>query len=69
MALFGAPIAYEDHAPRAVLAALGLLRRIRERLADVAHTYGQTSLYAWASILVRSWLAGSATTYVWITLR
>ena len=27
MALFGAPIAYEDHAPRAVLAALGLLRR------------------------------------------
>jgi class 3 adenylate cyclase len=36
MALFGAPIAYEDHAPRAVLTALGLLRRLRD---DVAHTY------------------------------
>jgi class 3 adenylate cyclase/tetratricopeptide (TPR) repeat protein len=35
MALFGAPIAYEDHAPRAVLAALGLLRRIPERLPEL----------------------------------
>lgn len=29
LALFGAPIAYEDHAQRAVLAALGLHRRLR----------------------------------------
>lgn len=32
MALFGAPIAYEDHAPRAALAALGLQRNLREHL-------------------------------------
>jgi class 3 adenylate cyclase len=30
MALFGAPIAHEDHAPRACYAALHLLERLRE---------------------------------------
>jgi class 3 adenylate cyclase/tetratricopeptide (TPR) repeat protein len=40
MALFGAPIAYEDHAPRAVLAALGLHQRFRERLANLEQIYG-----------------------------
>jgi hypothetical protein len=34
MALFGAPIAYEDHARRAVLAALGLKHRLDERHTD-----------------------------------
>lgn len=35
MALFGAPIAHEDHARRAALAALGLQRSLREHEADL----------------------------------
>ena len=31
MALFGAPVAHEDHARRAVLAGLGIRRRVAER--------------------------------------
>ena len=38
MALFGAPIAHEDHARRAVLAALGLQRRLTE--ANLGKLYG-----------------------------
>jgi class 3 adenylate cyclase/tetratricopeptide (TPR) repeat protein len=40
MALFGAPIAHEDHARRAVLAALGLQKAIREQHADLGERYG-----------------------------
>ncbi len=36
MALFGAPVAREDHARRAVLAALGISRALREHAADLA---------------------------------
>lgn len=40
MALFGAPIAHEDHARRAVLAALGLQKAIRDRPADLGERHG-----------------------------
>jgi len=40
MALFGAPIAHEDHARRAVLAALGLQKAIRDHRGDLGERYG-----------------------------
>src|SRR5829696_9099821 len=40
MALFGAPIAHEDHARRAVLAALGLQKLLREHHAELGERYG-----------------------------
>jgi class 3 adenylate cyclase len=42
MALFGAPIAHEDHARRAALAALGLQRAIHERAADLGMPHGES---------------------------
>jgi class 3 adenylate cyclase/tetratricopeptide (TPR) repeat protein len=36
MALFGAPVAHEDHAHRGLLAALGLARLVREKSAELA---------------------------------
>jgi class 3 adenylate cyclase len=41
MALFGAPLAHEDHARRAVLAALGIQRALRERGAELELPPGQ----------------------------
>jgi class 3 adenylate cyclase/tetratricopeptide (TPR) repeat protein len=40
MALFGAPITHEDHARRAVLAALGLLKRLDEQRDEVMAVHG-----------------------------
>ena len=40
MALFGAPVAYEDHARRAALAALGIQRRFEEQRAGLAQQFG-----------------------------
>lgn len=40
MALFGAPVAHEDHARRAVLAALGLQKALRERRTDFGDGQG-----------------------------
>src|SRR6266568_2477964 len=41
LALFGAPLAREDHARRAVLAALGIQQALRERLAGLARRSGE----------------------------
>ena len=40
MALFGAPIAHEDHARRAVLAALGLQKLLREHRVELGERHG-----------------------------
>ncbi len=40
MALFGAPIAHEDHARRAVLAALGLQKLLRDQRASLGDRHG-----------------------------
>ena len=70
MALFGAPIAHEDHAQRACYAALHLrdeLRALRGRAARRARA--SASRCAWASTRARSWSARSATTCAWTTRR
>ena len=56
MALFGAPIAHEDHAQRACYAALHLQRELAAlRGGAAAQPRGSTSRCGWASTRARSW--------------
>ena len=68
MALFGAPIAHEDHAQRACHAALYLRDDAARFAAGAARaSAASTSPCAWASIRARSSSAGSATICAWTT--
>ena len=70
MALFGAPIAYEDHARRACAAALHLRRGtgpLRGRAE--APAWHQLPRAPWGSTRARSWPARSARTSRWSTPR
>lgn len=40
MALFGAPVAFEDHASRACYAALGIQKRLKEYARELRNAYG-----------------------------
>jgi class 3 adenylate cyclase len=67
MALFGAPIAHEDHAQRACYAALQLHEEITRYATEVKREHGVGFATAWGSIPAKSWSARSAMIYVWTT--
>jgi len=69
MALFGAPIAHEDHAQRACAAALEMARGLGALADDVRREHGLDFAVGWASTRGRSSSGESATTSAWTTPR
>jgi class 3 adenylate cyclase len=67
MALFGAPIAHEDHAQRACYAALYLRDGLRDLARDVRRRHGVILPPASGSTRAKSSSARSATTCAWTT--
>ena len=70
MALFGAPIAHEDHAARACYAALAMQAALRDLCRGGApHLWCGSYRAALASTREKWWCAPFATTCIWITPR
>jgi hypothetical protein len=67
MALFGAPIAHEDHAVRACYAALAMQEAIGRYAEELRRQHGSTCRSASGSTLERWWCIRSATISTWIT--
>src|SRR4029453_2754178 len=69
MALFGAPLAHEDHALRACYAALTMQTAMREDTARCAALTASSCASGWGSTPGKWWSAPSATTCTWTTRR
>ena len=67
MALFGAPVAHEDHAVRACYAALAMQAALRRYAEEVRRSHGLEMQARWGSTLAKSWCAPLATTCTWTT--
>jgi hypothetical protein len=69
MALFGAPIAHEDHALRACYAALAMQTAMREYTEEVRRTRGLELRMRVGLNSGEVWCGPLATTCIWTTLR
>ena len=67
MALFGAPVAHEDHAVRACYAALAMQAAMRRYAEEVRRSHGLEMQARWGSILAKSSSGPLAMTCTWTT--
>jgi hypothetical protein len=67
MALFGAPVAHEDHAARACYAALAMQAAMRRYAEEVRRSHGLEMLARVGSIPAKSWCGRLAMTCIWTT--
>ena len=69
MALFGAPLAHEDHAVRGCYAALAMQAAVKQYAAEVQRSHGVPVQIRVGLHAGKSWSAPSAAISIWITPR